>query len=158
MKFPAATVDVIQRGEALAIFERSHYSLPASITGRNLVYSCLVGTRCSYDKEGQWLSFDALKVVHQVTTVTSSLRKVAQTARTLKKSPIFSLKSRPRFRTHSRPRPPVRPRLLRSHCSARVRSPHPPSRNRNRNLSTQTPPELLKHNSVAVSGLIFFPL
>ena len=32
------------------------------------------GTWCSYDKEGQWLSFDALKVVHQVTAVTSGER------------------------------------------------------------------------------------
>ena len=28
------------------------------------------GEWCSYDKENQWLSFDALKVVHQVTAVT----------------------------------------------------------------------------------------
>ena len=28
------------------------------------------GEWCSYDKENQWLLFDALKVVHQVTAVT----------------------------------------------------------------------------------------
>ena len=44
VKFPAATVDVIQRGEALAIFERDLiFSLPANFTGRSLVHSCLVG-------------------------------------------------------------------------------------------------------------------
>ena len=32
------------------------------------------GVWYSYDKEGQWLSFDALKVVHQVTEVTKGER------------------------------------------------------------------------------------
>ena len=32
------------------------------------------GEWCSYDKENQWLSFDALKVVHQVTAVTKGER------------------------------------------------------------------------------------
>ena len=32
------------------------------------------GEWCSYDKENQWLSFDALKVVQQVTAVTKGER------------------------------------------------------------------------------------
>ena len=35
---------------------------------------CENGVWCSYDKEGQWLSFDGRKVVHQVTAVTQGER------------------------------------------------------------------------------------
>ena len=37
------TVDVIQRGEALAIFERSDHPLSADIKGRCLVCASLIG-------------------------------------------------------------------------------------------------------------------
>ena len=44
VKFPASTVDVIQSGEALAIFEGDlNYPLPTNFTGRSLVYSSPVG-------------------------------------------------------------------------------------------------------------------
>ena len=43
VRFPAMTVDVIQRGEALAIFERLDNPLPTDIKGRCLV--CASSTR-----------------------------------------------------------------------------------------------------------------
>ena len=43
VKFPAMTVDVIQRGEALAIFERLDNPLSTDIKSRSSVCSSLVG-------------------------------------------------------------------------------------------------------------------
>ena len=44
VKLPAATVDVIQRGEALAIFrERPHFPFPADIKGCSLVHTSTAG-------------------------------------------------------------------------------------------------------------------
>ena len=43
VKFPTATVDVIQRGEALAIFdERPHHPFPTDFKGRSLVCASIV--------------------------------------------------------------------------------------------------------------------
>ena len=42
LRFPAMTVDVIQRGEALAVFERD-LIIQTNITSRRSVYSCFVG-------------------------------------------------------------------------------------------------------------------
>ena len=43
VRFPALTVDVIQHGEALAVFERSDYTLSTDIKSRRSVCSCLIG-------------------------------------------------------------------------------------------------------------------
>ena len=43
VRFPATTVDVTQRGEALAVFERSNHTLSTDFKGRRPVCSCFVG-------------------------------------------------------------------------------------------------------------------
>ena len=43
VKFPAMTVDVSQRGEALAIFERLDNPLPTNIESRSSICTSLVG-------------------------------------------------------------------------------------------------------------------
>ena len=43
VRFPAATVGVTQRGETLAIFERSYHTLPTNFKSRSPVCSSFVG-------------------------------------------------------------------------------------------------------------------
>ena len=55
VKFPAMTVDVIQRGEALAIFERVHF--PTDIKSRSSIYSfelCWEGSREMLKSTEEW--------------------------------------------------------------------------------------------------------
>ena len=42
VRFPAMTGDVIQRGEALAIFERDHHSLPTDVKSRSSIHTSTV--------------------------------------------------------------------------------------------------------------------
>ena len=42
VRFPAMTIDVIQRGEALAIFERSDHSLPTDIKSRSSIHPSII--------------------------------------------------------------------------------------------------------------------
>ena len=58
VKFPAMTVDVIQRGEALAIFEkRPYHTLSTDIKSRSSVYSSIIRRRqtssCDLPKSGR---------------------------------------------------------------------------------------------------------